>query len=131
MSAFALAGAAVLLLAWLLAAAAGLAVRRWAALGAGAISAAGALVAAAYLLDGAPPATLALPIGLPGLPMTLALDGLSGFFLLLLMLLGAAAGAAALDERRPPATAPCLPVFLAAMALCLLAGERHQRRIAS
>lgn len=123
MSAFALPGAGVLLLAWLLVAAASLKQRRWAALGALPVCVAGALLAAAYLLAGAPPATLALPIGMPGLPMTLALDGLSGFFLLLLMLVGAAASAAALDERVPPATAPCLPLFLAAMGLCLLAGD--------
>ncbi len=123
MSAFALPGASLLLLAWLLAAAASLKRRRWAALGGLLVCAAGALLAVAYLLAGAPAATLTLPIGMPGLPMTLALDGLSGFFLLLLMLVGAAACAAALGERQPPATAPCLPVFLAAMGLCLLAGD--------
>jgi formate hydrogenlyase subunit 3/multisubunit Na+/H+ antiporter MnhD subunit len=121
-SAFALPGAAVLLLAWLLAAAASLWQRRWAALAALPVCVAGALLAVAYLLGGAPPVTLVLPIGLPGLAMTLALDGLSGFFLLLLMLVGIAACAAALEERAI-ATAPCLPLFIAAMALCVLAGD--------
>ncbi len=56
--------------------------------------------------------------------LTLALDGLSGFFLLLLMAAGAAASVAALDGPGDyDATAPCLPVFLAAMALTLLAGD--------
>ena len=56
--------------------------------------------------------------------ITLALDGLSGFFLLLLMAAGAAASAAALDgPGDTDATAPFLPVFLAAMALTLLAGD--------
>ncbi len=82
----------------------------------------GALTALAYLAVGAPPAALSLPIGLPGGSMALSLDGLSGFFLLLLMLAATAASVATLDE--PPApTAPFLPVFVAAMALTLLAAD--------
>ncbi len=68
-----------------------------------------------YLALGAPPVRLALPIGLPGAGMTLALDGLSGFFLLLLF----AVGAAALADAPPPR----LPPLLAALALTLLAAD--------
>ena len=81
----------------------------------------GVLLAFAYLLTGAGPATLAIPLGLPGSPTTLALDGLSGFFLLLLMAAGMAASAASLDSHA--ATAPFFPAFLGAMALTLLAGD--------
>jgi formate hydrogenlyase subunit 3/multisubunit Na+/H+ antiporter MnhD subunit len=98
--------------------------RAWAAPLSAGLCAAGAVVTFAALLDGAAPASLALPVGLPGLGMTLAFDGLSGFFLLLLFVAGGAAAVAAadgLDEYG--ATAPFLPVFLGAMALSLLAAD--------
>ncbi len=76
----------------------------------------------AYLLSGAPAVSLALPVGLPGAGMVLALDGLSGFFLLLPLLIGLAAAIASLDESAPP-TAPAFPLFLAGMLLTLLAGD--------
>ena len=84
----------------------------------------GSLLALAQLIANPTAATLAIGIGLPGLPMHLALDGLSGAFLLLLMLTGAAASAAALashgaDDR----TAPFFPAFLGGMALTLLADD--------
>lgn len=122
MSALALPGMALLLLGWLAAAAAGLGAPQRAARGALMVAGLGVVLALAYLLAGAPAVGLALPIGLPGHAMRLALDGLSGFFLLLLMVGAAAASAATLAEP-PSAAAPLLPVFIAAMALCLLAGD--------
>ena len=96
--------------------------RRIAAIGSLGLCGLGALLALVYLLAGAGESTLSLPLGLPGNRMTLALDGLSGFFLLLLMAAGVAASAAALAAH-DEASAPFLPVFLAAMALTLLAGD--------
>ena len=84
----------------------------------------GAVLDFGFLLAGAAPGTLAVPIGLPGSGVLLALDGLSGFFLLLLMLAGTAASAAALDHHGGgDATAPAFPVFIAGMAITLLAGD--------
>jgi formate hydrogenlyase subunit 3/multisubunit Na+/H+ antiporter MnhD subunit len=94
---------------------------RAAALGMAGLCGAGGLLALLYLSAGAPAAGLALPLGLPGMASVLALDGLSGFFLLLLMLAGTAAGVAALEAD--PAGAAFLPVFVAGMALTLLAGD--------
>ena len=76
-----------------------------------------------YLASGAPPASLALPIGLPGAPITLAIDGLSGLFLLLLLPGGAAALAASLAE--PDRSGALLPVLLAALVFTVLAGDGH------
>ena len=88
------------------------------------LCAAGAVLALAYLAGGAAPVGMVLPLGLPGMPMSLALDGLSGFFLLLLMLVGVAASAAALDSHGAyDSTAPFFPAFIAAMALTLLAAD--------
>ncbi len=95
---------------------------RWAVMATAALCGIGALVALAYLANGAPPATLSVPLGLPGGSMALALDGLSGFFLLLLALAGTAAAVATLDAKAE-ASAPFLPLFLAAMALTLLAAD--------
>jgi len=84
----------------------------------------GALVDLGFLLGGAAPQVLAVPIGLPGQATLLALDGISGFFALLLLLAGAAAALASLEDHGPPSpTAPALPVFLGAMAITLLAGD--------
>ncbi len=122
-SAAVLTGFAVVVAALLgLGAASAVAPRRIAALGSLGACGVGFVLALAYLLAGAAPATLAVPLGLPGSWMTLALDGLSGFFLLVLSAVGAAAAAAAL-EADADATAPFLPVLLGAMALTLLAGD--------
>ncbi len=84
----------------------------------------GILVSLAFLLTGGQAAALTIGLGLPGLPLHLALDGLSGAFLLLLMLAGAGASAAALDDHGTyRATAPFFPAFIAGMALTLLAGD--------
>jgi hydrogenase-4 component B len=84
-----------------------------------------ALAVLLSLLAGAPRAGLALPVGLPGLPMTLVIDPLSALFLLLVFGLGAAASAAALDPHgaEDARSLPFHPVFIAAMALTLLAGD--------
>ncbi len=98
--------------------------RRIAAVGSLVLCGLGFVLALAYLLSGAGTAMLALPFGLPGKSMVLALDGLSGFFLLLLMAVGSAASAAALDDHgESDATAPFFPAFLGVMALTLLAGD--------
>jgi formate hydrogenlyase subunit 3/multisubunit Na+/H+ antiporter MnhD subunit len=98
--------------------------RRIAAVGNLVLCGLGFLLALAYPLSAAGTATLALPFGLPGTAMVLALDGLSGFFLLLLMAVGLASSAATLDDHGDDdATAPFFPVFLGAMALTLLAGD--------
>lgn len=124
MSAVALPAAALLVLALLLAGLASLFRPRWAPPLCLGLCGAGLLLALAYLLAGAPGQAIALPLGLPGLPMSLALDGLSGFFLLLLMLVGTASSAAALDSHGAyDSTAAFLPLFLAGMALTLLAGD--------
>ena len=83
----------------------------------------GAVVDLLYLMSGATPVVLTLPLGLPGQSTLLGLDGVSGFFALLLLLAGMAGCAAALDEHAPQPTAPALPVFLAAMLFTLLAAD--------
>ena len=87
-----------------------------------ALCALGAVLALAGLVGAAPPGSLWLPVGLPGLGMDLALDGLSGFFLLLLFMLGCAASGFVL-QRPEERTAPFFPVLIAGMALTLLAGD--------
>lgn len=112
----------------LLVAAAPLAGRRWA----GAIVHGGSLLAAlafigcaiaALAAGGA--ATLALPLGTPFGPLRLALDGLSAWFLLLLGLSAACSALFALDQARdaPPRVLAAYPLFLAGMALTLLAAD--------
>ncbi|HTW27929.1 MAG TPA: proton-conducting transporter membrane subunit [Acetobacteraceae bacterium] len=85
------------------------------------LCAVGAALAFAALLAPGVAAPLAVPIGLPGSGMTLALDGLSALFLLLVFAVGAVTALYAADDRAP--TAPLLPVFIAGMALTLLAGD--------
>ncbi|MSO90139.1 MAG: hydrogenase 4 subunit B [Acetobacteraceae bacterium] len=77
----------------------------------------------ALLLPGA--ATLALPVGLPGKAMQLALDPLSLVFLLLLFVTATAAAVFALEQHAPEEARamPFFPVFIAAMALALLAAD--------
>lgn len=85
--------------------------------GAAALCAAGATVALGFLLAGAAAQRAAIPLGLPGVGMTLALDGLSGFFLLLVLLVGTAA---CMAEARGAAV--LAPLF-ATIVLTLLAGD--------
>ncbi|MEJ1979376.1 MAG: proton-conducting transporter membrane subunit [Acetobacteraceae bacterium] len=79
----------------------------------------GVLALAALVTGGR--AVLALPIGLPGFGMTLALDPLAAFFLLPVCIAGVAAGLAATGD--PASSAPMLPVFVAGMVLTLLAAD--------
>ncbi len=66
-----------------------------------------------------PAAEVAVPLGLPGIAMRLALDPLSAFFLLSLLIVGAAAAVCA----RGGEGLPLLPGFVAAMMLALLAAD--------
>ncbi|MGA8008245.1 MAG: hydrogenase 4 subunit B, partial [Thiomonas sp.] len=84
----------------------------------------------------APAQTLALPIGLPGLPMLVRLDALSGYFLLLL---GASSAGISIFAagyfREGEGTAPGLlgmqyHVFLAAMSMVLLAADAYSFMLA-
>ncbi len=70
-------------------------------------------------------ATLTLPIGPPGMSLAFALDGLSAWFLLLLGLTGAASALYAMAEAgaAPPRVVAGFPLFLAAMAVTLLAAD--------
>ncbi|MBI4696235.1 MAG: hydrogenase 4 subunit B [Gammaproteobacteria bacterium] len=77
------------------------------------------------------PATAVLPLGLPGLPFHLRLDGLSSFFLLVIGATGAgvsvyAAGYFGRGEGTPPGLI-CLEyhAFLATMALVVLADDAY------
>jgi formate hydrogenlyase subunit 3/multisubunit Na+/H+ antiporter MnhD subunit len=104
-------------------------VPRMAAMGTLGLGLAGVVLACVLLgclaLAGGPSSgVVAVPLGLPGGHLVLVLDGLSGFFLVLVMGVAAAAGAAALEGHAgDAATAPLLPVFVAGMALTLLAGD--------
>ncbi len=93
----------------------------------GGVLAAGAVFALSGLLAlaGGGTGPVALPVGPPWAPLTLALDGLSAWFLLLL---GLAAIPSALSALAHAAAAPArvlagYPVFLAGMALTLLAAD--------
>ncbi len=75
-------------------------------------------------LVGGAPAPMALPFGPLGQPSVVTLDGLSAWFLLLLGLAGACASLFALGhEPGPTRSLPPYPLFLAGMALTLLAGD--------
>ncbi len=76
----------------------------------------GALLALLVLTLDQSPASLALPVGPPGMTLHLALDALSGFFLLLLFLSGTACVAVAAEATESPDAAPAT---LAGSALCL------------
>ena len=98
--------------------------RRLAAIGCLGLSGLGLVLALAWLVAGGGVASLAIPIGLPGVGMALALDGLSGWFLALLMAVGLAASAAALaDAGEGAASEAFLFVLLGAMALAVLAAD--------
>jgi hydrogenase-4 component B len=68
---------------------------------------------------------LLLPVGPPWAPLSLALDGLSAWFLLLLGLVGAATGLFAWTHEAEalPRRLLCYPLFLFGMALCLGAAD--------
>lgn len=70
-------------------------------------------------------ASMNLPVGLPGMPMRLALDPLSGVFLLLLFVTATAAAWFATEAHAPQdaRATPFFPVFVGAMALALLAAD--------
>jgi len=93
--------------------------RRFVPLGTALAAAAGLLLGAAGIAAGS--ASLALPIGLPGAALSLALDPLAAFFLLPVCLPAIAAGVWVCggDERGRP----CMPLFLAGMMLTVLAGD--------
>ena len=106
---------------------------RWVAYGMFPLGAVGSVVMAGVGLLAlfAPASSLALPVGLPGLPMHLQLDALSGFFLFLLgaSSIGISVFAAGYF-RSGEGTAPGLlglqyHVFLAAMAMVLLAADAY------
>lgn len=78
----------------------------------------------AHLMDGATPIAVVIPLGLASQSTSLAMDGVSDIFLLLLMLTGGATSLALLDDHGIALpTAPAFPVFLAGMALTLLAND--------
>ena len=79
------------------------------------------LLAGGFALVALPQAALALPVGLPGAAMLLALDPLSAFFCLPVGLATLASGVWAIEARR--AVSPLLPVFVAGMLLTLLAAD--------
>ncbi len=122
--------------AWMLIAVAGLIAplsTRWVAHGLFPLGVVGSLVMAAVGLAAvfSPPVTAQLPVGLPGLPVHLRLDALSGFFLLLLGAASAgistfAAGYFRAGEGTPPGLLGLqYHVFLAAMSLVLLAADAY------
>jgi len=92
--------------------------------GAAGLSGIGAILALACLIV-PDRAAMPLPVGLPGLPMRLALDPLAAVFLLLLFVSATAAAIYALDTHgaEEERATPFLPVFIGAMALALLAGD--------
>jgi formate hydrogenlyase subunit 3/multisubunit Na+/H+ antiporter MnhD subunit len=81
------------------------------------------LAAGGLALGGGAP--LLLPIGPPWAPLSLVMDALSAWFLLLLGLCGLAAGGYALAHEAvaPPRRLVPYPLFLAGMALTLLAAD--------
>lgn len=95
--------------------------------GAAVVSATGFVAALAFLLAGARPVEVVLPLGLPWIGAHLRLDALSAWFLLVVHLGSAAASLFALgyDARpeRPRAVLPFYAAFLAAMALVPLAAD--------
>ena len=70
-------------------------------------------------------APTALPLGPPGAPLLVALDGLSAWFLLLLGLAGACSALFALGHQgaAPARLLAAYPLFLAGMALTLVAAD--------
>jgi len=88
------------------------------------VSAGFAVLAAFSLLAGLPEGVLALPLGPPWGAASLALDGLSAWFLLLLGMVGACTSLFALGAPPGPARSlPPFPLLLAGMALSLTAAD--------
>jgi hydrogenase-4 component B len=86
------------------------------------------LVAGAMqLLGGAPPAAIALPLGLPWIGAHFRMDALSAFFVVVVDLGAAAASLFAIGhgahERAPLRVLPFYPAFLAGMNLVVLADD--------
>ena len=85
------------------------------------------LVAAATHLFGRPPASVALPLGLPWVGAHFRLDALSAFFLVVVNLGAAAASLFAMGygarESAPMRVLPFYPAFLGAMNLVCLADD--------
>lgn len=81
-------------------------------------------IGGAALVAGGVPA-MALPLGVPAGPVRVALDGLSAWFLLLLGLAAVPAALYALahEGRAPARSLVALPLFLAGMALTLVAAD--------
>ncbi|MBI4183722.1 MAG: hydrogenase 4 subunit B [Proteobacteria bacterium] len=93
-----------------------------------AASAAVAALATLYLAAGAgTPLALVLPLGLPWLGAHLALDALSAWFLVVVGTVGAAAAVYGVGYGRhtdePARVLPFFPIFLAAMALVVVAAD--------
>ncbi|HXT79306.1 MAG TPA: proton-conducting transporter membrane subunit [Acetobacteraceae bacterium] len=100
------------------------AMRQAAGLAAG-LSGLGCVLSTVFLVLRGTPTGLALPLGPPGLPLQLALDQLSAFFLLLVFLAGTVAIAFGVETRSAePGTAVTGPVIgLAGLVLALLAAD--------
>jgi formate hydrogenlyase subunit 3/multisubunit Na+/H+ antiporter MnhD subunit len=121
---------AILLCALLLLALAGGGAARWPALARGvhggclAVSV-GLMALGGAVLAGGGGAPLLLPVGPPWAPLSLAVDGLSAWFLLLLGAVGAAAGLFAWTQEAtaPPRRLIAYPLFLFGMALTLGAAD--------
>ncbi len=77
----------------------------------------GAVLTMAFLLSGAAPATLVLPIGLTDQGIALALDGLGGMFAAIVLLAGTAVTLGLTDSQ------PLVALFLAGMLLAVLAAD--------
>ena len=95
-----------------------------------------AALAGIFLVSGAAPQAIVLPLGLPDLPFHLRLDALSGFFLLLLGTAGAgistfSAGYFRSGEGNLPGLMGLqYHVFLASMALVILADDAYMFMVA-
>ena len=110
----------LLLLAWLVVALLGIAVapHSYVTLAVAGVCSVAAVAVLGFLAFGAEASEIAVPLGLPGASMRLALDGLSGVFLLLLFV---TAGACAVYGHGEPGQ--WFSLFVAAMALALLAAD--------
>jgi formate hydrogenlyase subunit 3/multisubunit Na+/H+ antiporter MnhD subunit len=91
------------------------------------ISAGGLAAGCWQLFQGAPAATLALPLGLPGIGAHFRLDALAAFFLIVVNLGGAAASLYAIGygrhENEPRRVLPFFPAYLGGMNLVVLADD--------
>lgn len=91
--------------------------------GAAGLTGMAALLATASLLLGNAPATLTLPLGLPGAAFRLGLDPLAAFFAVLAFAAGAAISVYAAAADNPPGGVAPLPVCLAGLGLAVLAAD--------